>query len=168
MTEGFLFLLSLTFWTIAFLFLYLPAALFMRALLHLADNRLRVLRLMSFQLGPRVPGRRPTRRALFDSLRRWTVVGAAAMCAALASFLVFGLGATGLWFLSAQFFLIASSISGVESLILIIRIVFWRNGHSSPLNEAGPPNYSINPPAGGTVPADSPRRAFARRGLCVR
>ena len=28
------------------------------------------------------------------------------------------------------------------------------------------PNYSINPAAGGTALANSPRRAFARRGLC--
>ena len=28
------------------------------------------------------------------------------------------------------------------------------------------PNYSINPAAGGTAPAESPRRALARRGLC--
>ena len=31
-----------------------------------------------------------------------------------------------------------------------------------------PPNYSMNPAAGGTAPAKSPRRAYARRGLCVR
>ena len=29
-------------------------------------------------------------------------------------------------------------------------------------------NYRLNPAAGGTAPAESPRRAFARRGLCVR
>jgi len=31
--------------------------------------------------------------------------------------------------------------------------------------KAEQPNYSINPAAGGTAPAESPRRALARRGL---
>ena len=30
------------------------------------------------------------------------------------------------------------------------------------------PNFGINPAAGGTAPAESPRRALARRGLCRR
>ena len=116
---------------LALLALYLPPLVITRVLSHFRRRKGPIMRLLSHQIGPAVPGPGADRIALRHALKRWTVRCLKTVPLALTSGLAFLGVMAGGWLtvavviaMSAALF--AFVVSAVECVFLLVRLVLHR------------------------------------------
>lgn len=116
---------------LAILALYLPPLIITRSLFHLRRRKGRIMRFLSYPIGPSIPGPGADRCALRHALKQWAVLCLKTVPLALASgFALFGVMAGG-WLTMAFVIamcaaLFAFVVSGVECVFLVARLVLQR------------------------------------------
>jgi hypothetical protein len=121
---------------LVFLTLYLPSLIVSRLLFHFRCRKGPVMRLLSYPIGPSVPGRGADRSLLRPALKRWAIAGlktvslATALLAIGSGYALFGV-AVDAWleiaFLTVTFAtVLAAVVSGVECVFLLVRLVLHR------------------------------------------
>ena len=141
-------------------------------------------RLCNRPIGPHVSSSNSTRERVLGVIAHWVRIGSYLYLAFIITLLLGywafrpefplqGNLSTCIWVVILITEFVGAGVSILEGIRVGLRLLYSPPPAPPRNNEAfssgqRPHNTGLNPAAGGTAPAESPRRALARRGLCMR